>query len=394
MNNNRKKNKNRYRKTLHQQAYEKLVSMQCFGESKKKAIQSGTEKDKIFSRSTYDTYWKHIKYFLKWLKENYPDVTTLKAAKRHVSEWLQYRVDQVDGDGRHLSAWTVQIEEAAVNKLFGIDKNSRDRFQAPRRRRVDIKRSRGSAKQDKDFSEKNNWELVQFCRGTGCRRNVLERLEGRDLWTQDQMLAEAEQLTARLDLGEKLSDQELKHLAVLNDALVTWTRAGKLREIKKIKNRKALRGFISIEEKQRLNDLLKAVESEPDHKYFIHHRKDKGGRYRMAPIIGPALSDIVDRMRNTDPHKRVWKTVNAHADVHSYRADYAGALYRMYARDIKDIPYDKYHPGIHQWYQSEVYTCRKDEPGKKMDKRAMKKASKGLGHSRIDVVGIFYIRNI
>ena len=37
-----------YFKDLHQQAYEKLIAMQAFGESKKQAIANGTEKDKIF----------------------------------------------------------------------------------------------------------------------------------------------------------------------------------------------------------------------------------------------------------------------------------------------------------------------------------------------------------
>lgn len=347
--------KKRYHKSLHQAAYDRLTGMQHFGESKKAAILDGTEKDKIFSVSTYESYWKHIKYFLKWIQENYPECTSLKASKRHVNEWLQARSEQKDEKGNYLSAWTIQLEEAALNKLYGISKYDKNRFQAPRKRhRSEIKRSRGPAKRDKNFNERNNWEIVQFCRGTGCRRNVLERLEGRDLWPRERMENEARNLTERLKNGKYLSENEKKHLAVLNDALAEF----------------------------------------PDDMYFIHHRKDKGGRYRMAPVIGPNMVEIVERMRNTAPHERVWKNVNSNMDVHSYRADYAGTLYKMYARDIKDIPYDKYHSGIHQWYQSDVYTCRKDEPGKKLDKRAMKKASKALGHARVDVVAIFYIRNI
>jgi hypothetical protein len=59
----------KYSKTLHQQAYERLTGMQAFGESKKDAMASGTAKDKIFSHSTYKTYWKHTKYFLKWVEQ-------------------------------------------------------------------------------------------------------------------------------------------------------------------------------------------------------------------------------------------------------------------------------------------------------------------------------------
>ena len=71
-----------YSKTLHQQAYDKLTSMQAFGESKKEAMKNGTEKDKIFSFNTYKSYWKHIKYFIKYVQETDLKCTTLKSAKK------------------------------------------------------------------------------------------------------------------------------------------------------------------------------------------------------------------------------------------------------------------------------------------------------------------------
>ena len=104
-----RKNKS-YSKDLHQQAYEKLTSMLALGESKREAVLNGTADDKIFSVNTYKTYWKHIKYFLKYVKEKYPECTTLKKAKRYVNEWLQVRVDQ------DLSAWTIQAEAKALGK--------------------------------------------------------------------------------------------------------------------------------------------------------------------------------------------------------------------------------------------------------------------------------------
>ena len=67
-----RKNKS-YSKDLHQQAYEKLTSMLALGESKREAVLNGTADDKIFSVNTYKTYWKHIKYFLKYVKEKYPE---------------------------------------------------------------------------------------------------------------------------------------------------------------------------------------------------------------------------------------------------------------------------------------------------------------------------------
>ena len=344
------RNNKKYHKTLHQQAYERLTSMQAFGESKKDAVSEGTEKNKIYSYNTYSTYWKHIKYFIRWVQDTYPECTTLKAAKRHVTEWLQSRVEQVDSKGQHLSAWTIQTEAAAVNKLFGIDKADPDRFQPPQRRREDIKRSRISTVRDKHFSVTNNDELIKFCRGTGCRRNVLERLEGRDLWTRNQM----EKEIAFLYNKKNLSEKEMKHLATLRDALKIF----------------------------------------PKEDYFIHHRKDKNGRYRFAPIIGPERDKIIERMKATGSREKVWLHVNSNADIHAYRADYATALYKMHARKIEDIPFDKYHPGIGRKIQGDVYVCRKDEAGKKLDRNALRICSKALGHNRVSVVANNYLRGL
>ena len=72
-----------YFKDLHQQAYDRLTGMQAFGESKKEAVANGTEKDKIFAFNTYKSYWKHTKYFIKYIKEKHPECTTLKNAKKY-----------------------------------------------------------------------------------------------------------------------------------------------------------------------------------------------------------------------------------------------------------------------------------------------------------------------
>ena len=339
-----------YSKDLHQQAYDRLTGMLAFGESKKEAVANGTEKDKIFSHNTYKTYWKHTKYFVKWIQENHPKCTTLKSAKKHVNEWLQSRVDQVNDKGQHLSAWTIQTEAAALNKLYQIDKADVDRFQPPKRNRQEIKRSRVVTVRDAHFSVTNNDELIRFCKGTGCRRNVLERLEGRDLWTREVMESEL----AMLSKNENKTKKEEKHMAVLQDALKTF----------------------------------------PDQDMFIHHRKDKNGRYRFAPIIGPDREQIITRMRNTGYKEKVWLHVSGNADIHGYRAEYATAMYKMHARDIKDIPYDRVNKGTGRKFQGDVYVCRKDEKGKKLDKHAMFLCSKALGHNRISVVADNYIRGL
>ena len=333
-----------YSKDLHQQAYERLTSMQAFGESKREAEVNGTAKEKIFSINTYKTYWKHIKYFLAYIKEHHPECTTLKSARKYANEWLQARVDQ------GLSAWTIQAEAKALGKLYGISPEDKDYFTPPQRKRQDIKRSRGPRVRDRHFSKTNNDELIRFCRGTGLRRSELENLKGKDLVTREQINAEIAQLRSIPE--SRRTPQEEKRLAVLEDTQLF------------------------------------------EYEYFTHIRNGKGGRERLSPIIGKDAGQIVERMQRTQPEEKVWQFVHKSADIHSYRAEYATAIYKATARDIKDIPFDRVNRGTGRRYQSEVYTCRKDEAGKKLDKAAMRVCSKALGHNRISVVADNYIRGL
>ncbi len=333
-----------YSKDLHQQAYDRLTGMQAFGESKKEAVANGTEKEKIFSFNTYKSYWKHTKYFIKYIKENHPECTTLKSAKKYVNEWLQARVDQ------GLSAWTVQLEAKAMGKLYGISPDDENYFKPPKRNREDIKRSRGDRVRDKHFSKTNNDELIKFCKGTGLRRAELGELRGKDLVTREEIEAEISQLESRPTA--ELTPTDTKRLEMLQDTRLF----------------------------------------EGD--YFTHVRNGKGGRERMSPIIGPNTEQIVERIKNTPTEEKVWQHVHQSADIHGYRAEYATIIYKAKARAIEEIPYDRVNRGTGRKYQSEVYTCRKDEAGRKLDKAAMLVCSKALGHNRIEVVANNYIRGL
>ena len=333
-----------YSKDLHQQAYDRLTGMQAFGESKKEAVANGTEKEKIFSFNTYKSYWKHTKYFIKYIKENHPECTTLKSAKKYVNEWLQARVDQ------GLSAWTVQLEAKAMGKLYGISPDDENYFKPPKRNREDIKRSRGDRVRDKHFSKTNNDELIKFCKGTGLRRAELGELRGKDLVTREQIEAEIAQLESRP--AAELTPVDTKRLEMLQDTRLF----------------------------------------EGD--YFTHIRNGKGGRERMSPIIGPNTEQIVERIKNTPAEEKVWQHIHQSADIHGYRAEYATIIYKAKARAIEEIPYDRVNRGTGRKYQSEVYTCRKDETGRKLDKAAMLVCSKALGHNRIEVVANNYIRGL
>ena len=333
-----------YFKDLHQQAYDRLTGMQAFGESKKEAVANGTEKDKIFAFNTYKSYWKHTKYFIKYIKEKHPEWTTLKKAKKYANDWLQPRVDQ------GLSAWTVQLEAKALGKLYGISPDDENYFKPPKRNREDIKRSRGVRVRDRHFSKTNNDELIRFCKGTGLRRSELVELRGKDLITREQIEAEISRLESRLPA--ELTSADTKRLEMLQDARLF-----------------------------------------PEG-YFTHVRNGKGGRERLSPIVGPDAAQIIERLQNTPGEEKVWQHVHQSADIHGYRAEYATAIYKAHAREIQDIPYDRVNRGTGRKYQSEVYTCRKDEAGRKLDKAAMLVCSKALGHNRISVVADNYIRGL
>ena len=116
-----------YKRTLHQQAYDKLQSMIAFGESKANAKKNGATGNKIYSKSTYQTYKKHINYFVKYIMKTHPEVKSMKKAKKYVAEWLELRVAE------GCSAWTINLEAAALNKFYEIapdDPNSPVRIPA------------------------------------------------------------------------------------------------------------------------------------------------------------------------------------------------------------------------------------------------------------------------
>ena len=339
------KKKNSDARDLHQQAYDRLKGMQRFGDSKSadkkydRDHDTDTVSGKIYSYSTYKTYWKHTKYFLKWIQENHPEIKKLDKAQKYVSEWLQTRVDE------KLSAWTVQTEAAALNKLYGIKTDDPKRFQPPQRRKENIVRSRGTKARDAHFSEAKNEELINFCKGCGFRRNVLEKLRGDDLYDRKRV---------ETALEKAKSDGDAAMQKACTDALKTF----------------------------------------PDKEYFILHRNDKGGKTRISPIVGPNTDKIVERMKSTAPDKLVWQYVSSNCDVHGYRSDYATYLYKEYARPIESLSFKNKIKCADGKYRSEIYSCRGDEAGKKLDRKAIGVISIALGHNREDTAISNYVRNL
>ncbi len=114
--------------------------------------------------------------------------------------------------------------------------------------------------------------------------------------------------------------------------------------------------------------------------YYLVHIKGKGGKYRDVPVL-PDYEDTVERCCLAAGAGKVWSHVSSHADIHSYRADYASAWYKRLARPVSALP------------KSERYVCRCDRAGVVYDKIAMQQVSRYLGHNRISVIAGHYLHD-
>lgn len=133
-------------------------------------------RDKIFSYKTYETYEKHNNYFLQHCEKEY-GCKTLAQCREHVDSWLQSRIDQ------GLSAYTIKLEAAALGKLY--QEPTTNFIATPERARNDIERSRHRVARDYGFSIEKNKDIINFCRGTGLRRNELATLTKEQLIEKD-----------------------------------------------------------------------------------------------------------------------------------------------------------------------------------------------------------------
>lgn len=111
--------------------------------------------------------------------------------------------------------------------------------------------------------------------------------------------------------------------------------------------------------------------------YLYISSGSKGGRERYAPIIGD--KDLVIRLCKQAGDGKVFEKIPSGADIHSYRRDYATAIYQQHARPLEQLT------------AKEKYYCRGDQNGEVFDRAAMRIASNALGHGRITVIAGHYL---
>lgn len=116
-------------------------------------------------------------------------------------------------------------------------------------------------------------------------------------------------------------------------------------------------------------------------KLYVIVNKGKGGKYREVPVYDDHKDKIIEIMEKAGDGF-VFPEVPGAMDVHSYRAEFATAMYQRLARPVFRIP------------QSERYYCRGDRKGVILDKKAMLQVSQALGHNRISVIAGHYLIGI
>lgn len=169
------------KKSVVLQAKETLESKLRIGHKKHEDKKIGTSDQYIYSYKTYTSYLEHSCDFLKFCRESESvrselgrKPRTLEECRKYVSEYLK------DCINRNLSPYTIKLKVSALAKLYSC-RSADFGVETPSRLRKDITRSRGEKVRDKHFSEKNNADMVTFCKCTGLRRAELEQIKGSDL---------------------------------------------------------------------------------------------------------------------------------------------------------------------------------------------------------------------
>jgi hypothetical protein len=106
----------------------------------------------------------------------------------------------------------------------------------------------------------------------------------------------------------------------------------------------------------------------------VHVRNGKGGLERNVPVLPGREADVQEARAGRDPEAPTFERIPRHLDVHSYRREYAQALYLYYA------------PGR----QLPPPTGRLSKQD--YDEAAAQRVSWALGHNRVSVALDHYRR--
>ncbi len=155
---------------------------------------------------------------------------------------------------------------------------------------------------------------------------------------------------------------------------------------------------------------------EENEKYYIYVANGKGGRKRVAEVVGSEedIAFVVAMMKNAGERK-VFEHI-PDIDIHSLRAEYAQTVYEKYARPRQEFKNERmmlYHSRlvttytdkseVQQFYNADgnlkkgfsdvrtAYCCKYDKKNICYDRVALLRCSQALGHNRASVVADHYL---
>lgn len=124
----------------------------------------------IHSENTYVTYKAQCSHFVEF------------CYSRGVKYDLEEAFKLIPDYGKHLekegkSSWTIYTAINAIAKAYNVSTETLG-YKPPKRERASVRRSRYAREMDRHFSDKENQNLITFCKCFGLRRRELEALTG------------------------------------------------------------------------------------------------------------------------------------------------------------------------------------------------------------------------
>ena len=127
--------------------------------------------------------------------------------------------------------------------------------------------------------------------------------------------------------------------------------------------------------RQELRDLhVRDIYRDHEGRVFVHVENGKGGKEREVPALPGHESDVWTMRGDCPDDAKVVDRIPKHLDVHSYRRQFAQALYLHYAPG-RNLP-------------SAAGRLKRQD----YDRAAAERVTWALGHNRIDVILRHYIR--
>lgn len=164
--------------SLNHQMFQRLEDKKAIGQSrhlaKLEAKDQGKKVETIHSYKTYDAYKQSSKTFIKWVKQEFPEIKNINDIDKDIGAmYIKYRAD------KGVSAYTYSQDIAMLNKTLslGLDKTycgvANRSLKAITKGRI-----------DNGFrTQSNSLELI--IKASGLRRNELYNLKKSDLLIRD-----------------------------------------------------------------------------------------------------------------------------------------------------------------------------------------------------------------